>query len=176
LRMTRLEVRRPNRFPDYAGADRPCDGGVVVAAGSLGSGGSGDVVRERDRERVAVPSVLLRGRLDVARGRSRGPAVGRARSRRRAIRRHTRTRASEPAGRAGDRGSAGVRPLVRLGTGTCRTVDRYEAAVGTGRVRAGAGVPSQCQCVCQASATAMPDAATASISTSAAAVAAKGRC
>ncbi len=94
----------------------------------LGASGPGDLVGQRDPERVAIPGLLLDGRLDVARvlrGRSsRDAGVGRARSRRRDVRRHACSRAPESARSPRDR--AGARPCDRAALATYRSclVDR----------------------------------------------------
>ena len=64
---TSLKGTHAGRFPDYRRAGGLRDGGVVVAAVSLGAAGSAHLDRQRDPERVAVARLLLDGRLDLAR-------------------------------------------------------------------------------------------------------------
>jgi hypothetical protein len=125
------EARRARRFRDHGGAGDCRPGGVGVAAVSLGAARPARVVGQFDPERVAVPRLLLAGRLDAARLRPRWPPRGRrlggARPVCRAVGRRAGPRPPEPARSARARAGAG-------------TADPAQTAVGTGAVCATAAV------------------------------------
>jgi hypothetical protein len=143
------EGRRAGWFTDHGWAGGPRDGRVAAATVSLGAARSCHLARQRDPERVAVPGLLLDGRLDVARvlpeRLARGAGVGRGCSHHRGVRRHPCSRAPKSARSAGDRAGARPGPGAAVARRRRCATDRTKPALGTDPVGPAAPLPSRRQ-------------------------------